>query len=156
MVSHVTGAQCTVLHADNPSVVNSEAFLAPLKDATGVWFTGGEPCRLAGAYLGTRMLSELLRVLDRGGVIGGNSAGAMIQASLIVHGAIANGGGRANITVPECHTGFGFFTNTAIDAHVDSHPREDYLADVLKAKPEILGLGIDNATSIIVHGDTSL
>ncbi len=155
IVSHVTGAQCTVLHADNPNIANSEAFLAPLKDATGVWFTGGEPWRLADAYLGTNLLTDLAKVLDRGGVIGGNSAGAMIQASLLIRGGKGKDKfDRANIIAPERHTGFGFFTNTAIDVHVDGTRREDELADVLRDRPGILGLGIDNATSIIVHGDT--
>jgi cyanophycinase len=51
-------------------------------------------------------------------------------------------------------TGFGLFTNVAIDQHVDARERENDLAVVMKAHPELLGLGLDQSTSITVHGDT--
>ena len=62
---------CVVLHTTDRAVADSEAFVAPLKDATGVWLEGGRHWRLTDAYLGTRTLKELFAVLDRGGVIGG-------------------------------------------------------------------------------------
>jgi hypothetical protein len=58
-----------------------------LRRATGVWLEGGRHWRLADAYLGTRTLQELFHVLDRGGVIGGGSAGATIQGSYMVRGS---------------------------------------------------------------------
>ena len=54
---------------------------------------------------------------------------------------------------PGHETGFGLFTNTAIDQHVDVRHRENDLAPVMKAHPELLGLGLDQETSITVHGD---
>lgn len=54
---------------------------------------------------------------------------------------------------PGHETGFGFFTNTAIDQHVDARGRENDLSVVMKAHPELLGIGIDQRTSITVHGD---
>ena len=53
------------------------------------------------------------------------------------------------------HTiGLGFLTNATIDQHVDVRHRENDLAAVMQANPELLGLGIDQATSFTVHGDT--
>jgi hypothetical protein len=46
--------------------------------------------------------------------------------------------------------GFGHFTNATIDQYVRG--RENDLAPVMKAHPELLSL--DESTSITVHGDT--
>lgn len=50
------GMHCSVLHTTDPHVADTEDFVAPLKDATGVWLEGGRHWRLADAYLGTRTL----------------------------------------------------------------------------------------------------
>jgi cyanophycinase len=147
------GTHCTVLHTTDRAVADSEAFVAPLKDATGVWIYGGRQWRLADAYLGTRTLKEMFNLLDRGGVIGGGSAGASIQASFMVRGQ-SNPDNNTVMMSPGHETGFGFFTNVAIDQHVDARERENDLAVVMKAHPELLGLGLDQSTSITVHGDT--
>ena len=68
----------TVLHTTDRKIADSEAFVQPLKKAGGVWFTGGRQWRLVDAYLDTRTIREVRAVLDRGGVVGGTSAGASI------------------------------------------------------------------------------
>lgn len=146
------GMHCTVLHTTDRSVADSAEFVAPLKDATGVWLEGGRHWRLADAYLGTRTLKELFNVLDRGGVIGGGSAGATIQGSYMVRGS-SDPDDNTIMMAPGHETGFGFFTNVTIDQHVDARGRENDLAVVMKAHPELLGLGLDQSTSITVHGD---
>jgi cyanophycinase len=145
-------AQCTVLHTTVPMVADTAAFAAPLRTATGVWLVGGRQWRLADAYLGTYTLKELFALLDRGGVIGGGSAGASIQASFMVRGDSVKDDNRIMIA-PGHTTGFGFITNIAIDQHVDARRRENDLAVVMKAQPELLGLGLDQGTSITVHKD---
>ncbi len=73
------GMNCAVLHTTDRAEADSELFVAPLKNATGVWLLGGRQWRLADAYLGTRTVTELFALLDRGGVIGGGSAGAIFR-----------------------------------------------------------------------------
>jgi len=143
---------CAVLHTTDRTIADSADFVAPLKDATGVWIQGGRQWRLADAYLGTRTLKELFNLLDRGGVIGGGSAGATIQGSYMVRGS-SNPDDNTIMMAPGHETGFGFFTNVTIDQHVDARGRDNDLAPVMKAHPELLGLGLDQSTSITVHGD---
>lgn len=81
------GTHCTVLSTTDRAVADSDQFVAPLKTATAVWLSGGRQWRLADAYLGTRTLREIVALLDRGGVVGGGSAGASIQASFLVRGS---------------------------------------------------------------------
>ncbi len=54
------------------------------------YFTGGRHWRIADSYLNTKVHEELLKLLDRGGVIAGSSAGATIQGSYLARGDTKN------------------------------------------------------------------
>jgi len=139
----------TVLHTNDPAEANTEAFVRPIAGANAVWFPGGRQWRLADSYLGTRTEEELWKLLDRGGVIGGSSAGASIQGSYL-----ARGDTRTNtIMMGDHEVGFGFLKNTAIDQHVLRRNRQFDLIEIIEARPELLGIGIDENTAIIVQGD---
>lgn len=139
----------TVLHTTDRGEADSEEFVRALREARGVWFAGGRQWRLADSYLGTRVETELWRVLERGGVIGGTSAGASIQGSYLVRGDT-----RSNTVMMGDHeVGFGFLKNTAIDQHLLRRNRQFDLVEVLEAHPELLGIGIDENTAIVVQGD---
>jgi cyanophycinase len=144
---------CTVIHTTDRTVADSPAFVAPLTTATGVWIEGGRHWRLTDAYLDTRTLKEMFKVLDRGGAIGGGSSGATVQGSYMVRGS-SNPDDNTIMMAPGHEIGFGFFTNVTIDQHVDVRHRENDLAAVIKAHPDLLCLGIDQSTSFTVHGDT--
>jgi cyanophycinase len=140
----------TVLHTRDRSVANSTEFVQALREAAGVWFGGGRQWRLADAYLGTRTEDELWRVLERGGVIGGSSAGATIQGSYLVRGDT-----RTNtIMMGDHEEGFGFLKDVGIDQHLLRRNRHFDLVEVIEARPELLGIGIDENTAIVVQRDT--
>jgi cyanophycinase len=139
----------TVLHTRDPKVADTETFARPLTTARGVFFTGGRQWRLADAYLNTRTQRELQALLDRGGVIGGSSAGATILGSFLVRGDT-----KGNELMVGDHTaGFGFLKNSAIDQHLLRRNRQFDLVDVIVKRPELLGIGIDENTAIVVEGD---
>ena len=144
---------CTVLHTTDRTVADSPGFVAPFTTATGVWIEGGRHWRLTDAYLDTRTLKEMFNVLNRGGVIGGGSAGATVQGSYMVRGS-SNPDDNTIMMAPGHEIGFGFFTNVTIDQHVDVRHRENDLASVIKAHPDLLCLGLDQSTSITIHADT--
>ena len=139
----------TVLHTRDRAVANSEEFVAPLRRAKGVWIDGGRQWRLADSFLGTRTHCELFCVLARGGVIGGSSAGATIQGSYLVRGAVE---GNTVMMAKGHEVGFGFLSCAAIDQHVIARKRENDLAEVLDTYPGLLGIGIDEGTAIVVTG----
>jgi aminobenzoyl-glutamate utilization protein B len=140
----------TVLHTRDRAVADTEAFVAPLKTARGVWFGGGRQWRLVDAYMGTRTQRELEAVLARGGVIGGGSAGATIQGSYLVRGARE---GNRIMMANGYEDGFGYLRGVAIDQHLLVRGRQDDLVEVIDKKPGLLGLGIDEPTAIVVQGD---
>ncbi|MGE0884365.1 MAG: cyanophycinase [Blastocatellales bacterium] len=140
----------TVLHTRDRKLADTESFTAPLREATGVWFGGGRQWRLVDSYADTLTLKEIRKVLERGGVIGGSSAGASIQASYLVRGARE---GNEIMMAKGYETGFGFLRQSAIDQHINTRHREKHLAEVIAAHPELLGIGIDESTAIVVQGD---
>lgn len=140
----------TVLHTRDKKVADSEAFAAPLKQARGVWFGGGRQWRIVDSYEGTRTEREFRDVLKRGGVIGGTSAGATIQGSYLVRGARS---GNEIMMAAGYEKGFGYLRNSAIDQHLLKRGREKDLWQVISKHPDLLGIGIDEGTAIVVEGD---
>ena len=139
----------TVLHTYDPKVADTDEFVAPLRRARGVFFGGGRQWRLADAYLNTRTHKELLALLDRGGVISGSSAGASIMGSYLVRGDT-----KTNTVMMGDHVeGFGLLKNVGIDQHLLRRNRQFDLLEVIEAHPELLGIGIDENTAIVVQGD---
>jgi len=139
-----------VLHTYDPAEADTEAFAAVLADADAVWFTGGRQWRLADAYLGTRTEAAFHAVLERGGVIGGSSAGASIQSDFMVRGD--TGGNR--LVIGDHIEGFGFITGVGIDQHLIPRNRHFDMMEVIEERPELLGIGLDEDTAIIVEGNT--
>ncbi len=139
----------TLLHTYDRAVADTEEFVRPLQEARGVFFSGGRQWRLADSYLHTRTHKELQAVLDRGGVIGGSSAGATILGSFLVRGDT-----KTNTIMDGDHKeGFGFLRRAGIDQHVLKRNRQFDLIRVIEDHPELLGIGIDEDTAIVVSGD---
>lgn len=140
----------TILHTRDPKVANQESFVAPIRKATGVWFVGGRHWRLADSYLNTLAHKEFNAVLSRGGVIGGTSAGATILGSFMVRGDT-----KGNSIMVGDHTqGLDFIHNVTIDQHFLRRNRQFDLLDVIKTRPELLGIAIDESTAIVVQQNT--
>ena len=138
-----------VMHTSDPKEADSPKFVKPLKNAGGVWFGGGRQWRLVDAYGGTKSEKMFWDVLNRGGVIGGSSAGATIQGSYLARGDTQNN----QIMMRDHEEGFGFVNNIANDQHVLARNRQFDLFTILDEKPELLGVGIDEKTAMIVQGD---
>jgi len=141
-----------VLHTIDPAEADTEEFVRDLLDADAVFFLGGRQWRLVDAYMGTRTCDEFHRVLERGGVIGGSSAGASIQGSFLARGA-EQGNTLMIAPEPEHHFGFAFLRNSAIDQHIDARDRWNDLREIIMTYPDLLGIGISEATAVVVNGD---
>jgi cyanophycinase len=141
-----------MLHTHDPKVADTEEFAAVLKDATAVWFNGGRQWNIVDSYAGTRTERAFHQVLERGGVIGGSSAGATIQGEYLVRGDTS--GPNVMMTAEPNHQhGFSFLRRTAIDQHIDARNRWDDLIPVIQKFPKLLGVGLSEGTAIVVTGD---
>lgn len=149
MLRKMGASNVTVLHTTDRNVANTEEFVKPLLDARLVWFSGGRQWRLVDAYKNTLTEKMLWKVLEKGGTIGGSSAGATIQGSFLVRGDTKNN----QIMMGDHQEGFGFLKNVAIDQHVLARNRQFDMFEILRNHQELLGIGIDESTAIIVKGD---
>jgi cyanophycinase len=120
-----------------------------LKKAGGVWFGGGRQWHFVDAYANTKMEAAFHEVLQRGGVIGGSSAGATIQGYYLCRGSPFN---NTDIICEGYERGLNFLPGVAIDQHFTQRKRFDDMTALMKTYPQLLGIGIDEATALIVRG----
>ncbi len=134
------------LHTTSRAEAETEEFARPLAEATGVWFSGGAQGRLADLYKGTRVEQHLQRVLERGGVIGGTSAGAAIMSQTMIR----EGTSRQAVT----DSGLNLLSSAIIDQHFTERSRHTRLLGALGQNPAMIGLGVDENTALIVRANT--
>jgi cyanophycinase len=118
-----------------------------------VWILGGFPRNLVHSYLGTKTERAIRDLLNRGGVVGGESAGAMIQASWLDttddedftadDRLLIKANGRA---------GFNLLTSAAVFPHFDTRG-PDAAVKFSRENPNQLGIGIGEETALVVKGD---
>lgn len=143
----------------DPKVAGTDAFVEDLKNARGLFMRGGRQWRLVDAYGNadqpTKTLKEMWNLLERDGVIAGTSAGATIQGDFMPRG-FTRGSGRMIAKEAKHRKGFGFLPNVAFDVHVSARGRTTDLHQVLdyghKHGQDLLGIGIDEDTAIVVRG----
>jgi cyanophycinase len=138
-------ASVVVMHTRKRQQADDPAFVKPLQEATGVWLGGGDQTKLVAVYHGTAVEKELQKLLARGGVIGGTSAGASAMSAVMIEG------GNPTAVVG---TGLGLLPGVVIDQHFLNRNRLDRLLGVLARHPSYLGIGIDEQTAVIVKGRT--
>jgi len=132
-------ACCTILHTNDRSTADRTDFVAPLREATGVWIAGGDPAVLSNTYWGTATEHALRALLERGGVVGGSSAGALIHGS------------RTPTANPD--RAFAFLRGTVIMPHLNrGHARELLVAEIQRSGG-LIGLGISENTAAVITGD---
>jgi cyanophycinase len=142
-----------VLYTTDRKVADTDSFTAIIKKAGGVWFEGGRQFHLVEDYGGTKTERAFMEVLERGGVVGGSSAGASILGDFMVRGH--NSGNNMIMAAPGWETGFGYLRNVGVDQHVVARSRLPDLADSIIPKyPTLLGISEDEGTAWVIRGDT--
>ncbi|MFO0957051.1 MAG: cyanophycinase [Isosphaeraceae bacterium] len=136
-----------VLHTLSREEADDPGFSATIRQATGVWMTGGSQARLSRAYRGTRVEAELHALFGRGGVIGGSSAGAAVMSDIMIEG----GRDEKDVAVGR---GFDLLPESVVDMHFLERGRIQRLLKVLERNPGRYGLGIDAATALEYHAGT--
>lgn len=122
------------------------------QNATGIWFGGGRQWNFMDAYEGTKLPALFREVLNRGGVIGGSSAGATIQGDYLIRGAPA---GPHIMMCEGYERALAFLPGVGIDQHFSARNRFKDMTAFMKSYPQYLGIGLDEATAIVVTGSTA-
>ena len=77
------GADASGLMVLERSHAEDEAVISPVSEAAVVYFTGGDPGHLMATLKESKLLGRLQQELERGAIVGGSSAGAMVMGSLM-------------------------------------------------------------------------
>lgn len=137
------------VRAHEPTTMASTSLQSTLKKATGVWITGGHLDHLIESCLDAPVQSWITEVLDRGGAIGGTSAGAALHGDYLVDDGFAE---TRTVVAEGYQRGFGFLPGVAIGSNWKHRDGLDDLAHFKKTNPSLIGLEIPDATALIVSG----
>jgi cyanophycinase len=136
----------TVLHTRSWREANTESFVQPLREAKAVWISGGNAGRFMAVYKGTVLAKELKLFLQRGGILAGESGGAIVQGSYTIRGDP----NKPVLMVKGSEKGLGLIQNVAINPHLSGQKRENELVTIIDKYPKLLGIGIDDDTGFLI------
>ncbi len=131
-----------ILHTTSRDQANQTSFCRPLDQASAVWLSGGMQSWLSQTYAGTLVEEKLRAVIDRGGVIGGSSAGAAAMTKVMIqqgHEEAVEG------------TGFDLLQDAVIDQHFLRRSRVNRLLGLMESHPDLTAFGIDEGTALVVQ-----
>jgi len=139
------------LHAMTRAQANDETFARQLRDATGVFLTGGNQLRLSSTIGGTLLAEAVLDRFRAGAVVAGTSAGASAMSSHMI--AFGASGGTPKHRMAALAAGLGVLPSVIVDQHFQQRNRYGRLLSVIAQNPSLLGLGVDEDTAGVVGPD---
>ena len=130
----------------------SEEALRTLEGAAVVFFTGGDQLKIT-SQLGDSMVYRWThQLLEKGGTVAGTSAGASVMSTTML---VSGSGDQSPGIEAAIHMapGLGFFPDAVVDQHFAERGRIGRLIAAITQNPRQLGVGIDEDTAIVVHGN---
>ena len=126
------------------------AAIRMVRDATFIWFPGGDQTRLMKAVENTGIPEEIRARYAEGALIGGTSAGAAVMSRVMITGEAD----LQSITAGKTETapGLGLFPRAIVDQHFLKRQRVNRLISAVLDHPDLVGIGIDETTAIFVTG----
>jgi cyanophycinase len=137
-----------------------ETIARSIREAGGVYFSGGDQARITQALVRpdgkrTAVLQAIWDVYQKGGVVGGSSAGAAIMSSTMYYdaktvlGTLSMGVNDGKELAP----GLGFVgSDLFVDQHLLARGRFARMLPAMIKKGYKQGLGIDENTAIVING----
>ncbi|WP_431294230.1 cyanophycinase [Pedobacter sp. P26] len=139
--------------------VNDKKWVDSLARAKLIYILGGDQNRFMKSVLNTPVYTAIHKAYQSGATIAGTSAGAAVMSKYMITGQqlldtvykeTFNKLWGKNI---EFSPGMGLLENTIIDQHFLKRNRYNRLISALAAHPDLICVGIDESTAIIVHGN---
>jgi len=122
-----------------------------VRAADGIFLGGGDQVHLVATLGGSRVGRAIREAYQRGAVVGGTSAGAAALTETIMAGGERDEHGE----IVDLYTGPGFGLlgfRAVIDTHFAERRRLHRLFVAIANNPELMGLGIDEDTALVVRG----
>lgn len=140
-------------------VVPEKKYLDSLENASLIYISGGDQARFMKAVTGSPVFNSIHNAFEKGAVIAGTSAGAAVMSNKMITGN--------ELRYPEYHEtfrriesqniefaeGLGLIKNAIIDQHFVARSRHNRLLTAVLENPKLPGIGIDEATAVLVKGN---
>ena len=135
--------------ASEPNVVSL------LAEADGIFITGGDQNRLMQCLWESPAAQAMHRAFHlNGACIGGTSAGAAVMSRQML--AQGNATPDPEKDMVSMNIGLGFVANAIIDQHFSQRQRLGRLLSALAQRPDMLGVGIDEDTALVIEPNQSI
>jgi cyanophycinase len=128
-----------------------EEILETIKNATGLYFSGGSQLHVTALTGGTPLHALILERFKTGLTIGGTSAGAMMMSSSTLLSGASDCAPRLGSI--EVAPGMELLDSSVIDTHFSQRGRHGRLLSTVAHNPQVLGIGIDERTAAVIQGD---
>lgn len=133
----------------------SEDRVKVLNGAKVVFFTGGDQLKITSQLGDSAVYQTVEKIYQEGGTIAGTSAGASVMSETM----LVTGDGEQSHQIGKMLAmapGLGLIQNVVVDQHFAERGRLGRLLGAIAQNPRHLGVGIDENTAVIVHGNESL
>lgn len=138
--------------------MSKKGWVDSLQNAKLIYILGGDQNRFMKSVLNTPIYQAIHQAYQKGATIAGTSAGAAVMSKYMITGKqlltkdykeTFNQLLDKNIELAE---GLGLLTNTIVDQHFIKRNRYNRLLSALALHPEMVMVGIDEGTAIVIEG----
>lgn len=135
--------------------------LDSLRNASLIFITGGDQSRFMSVVLNTPIMDAIREAYKKGAVIAGTSAGAAVMSRKMITGnQKKHPETEAGFTTIEAENieiteGLRMLPDVIIDQHFIKRQRLNRLIAAAIENPELLCVGIDESTAIVVNGNNA-
>ncbi len=131
---------------------DAKAAVESVRRATLIWMGGGDQNRLTAALAKTGVPEAMRERYEAGAVVGGTSAGAAVMSKVMITG-------DADLdTIEPGRTktaeGLGLWPEAIVDQHALKRGRLNRLIGCVLDHPQLVGVGIDEDTAVVLSGRT--
>ncbi len=144
-------ASVYLLAVANRDTANQTQQAEIIKNATGIFFTGGDQLRLTSILGGSAVDAAIRAAFRHGAVVAGTSAGAAVMSETMIVGGHSNDSPKKSSLVMA--QGMGFLHEAVVDQHFAQRGRINRLLSAVAQNPHVMGIGIDEDTALIVGSD---
>lgn len=138
-----------VIYIADRTQANDKNLAEEFSTYTGIFLTGGDQLRLTSIIGGSAVDKAIKKNFAQGAVIAGTSAGASVMSrTMIVDGDSSETPKKSAISMAE---GMGLINSVVIDQHFAQRGRINRLLAVIAQNPNVIGVGIDEDTALIVE-----
>ena len=124
-----------------------DEYVAMVRTADVVFFTGGDQVKLVEVLDGSRMLQQIWSRFWRGATVAGTSAGAAAASDQMIFDGDGSGLKKGSVRTAR---GFGFLEGITVDTHFIARGRIHRLAQLLSRGENSRGLGLAEDTAVLI------